>query len=67
MRESERVEERAAQCRPETWAKLQEISVRTGCSPSDLASQAVMSVAAAIREAGFEFSLPMEVECNGKG
>ena len=67
MRENEKVEERAVQCRPETWAKLQEISKRTGCSPSDLASQAVMGVAAAIREAGFEFSLPMSVEYTRRG
>ena len=63
MRESEKVEERTVKCRPETWAKLQEIAQRTGCSPADLASQAVMGVAAAVREAGFEFSLPLVVEC----
>jgi hypothetical protein len=66
MRESEKVENRTVQCKPDTWEKLLEISKRTGCSPSDLASQAVMSVAMAIRDAGFEFSLPMEVEYTRK-
>jgi hypothetical protein len=61
MREAEKVETREIQCRPEVLQLLDEIAEKTGCSPEDLASQAVAGVAAAIKDAGYQFDLPMKV------
>jgi len=62
MKEAERVENLEIQCRADIQQLLDEIAERTGCSPEDLASQAVAGVAVAIKNAGFQFDLPMKVK-----
>jgi len=62
MKEAEKVESREIQCRADVQQLLNEIAERTGCSPEDLASQAVAGVAVAIKNAGFQFDLPMKVK-----
>ena len=60
--DAEKTEEREIRCRPQTLALLEQIALRTGSAPSDVAVQAVTSVAQAIQEAGFTFCLPMQAE-----
>ena len=62
MRDAEKTEEWEIRCRPQTLALLEQIALRTGSDPSDIAVQAVTSVAQAIQEAGFTFCLPMQAE-----
>mgnify|MGYP001426697581 CR=1 FL=1 len=62
MRDAEKTEEREIRCRPQTLALLEQIALRTGSDSSDVAVQAVTSVAQAIQEAGFTFCLPMQAE-----
>jgi len=60
--EAERTEEREVRCRPQTLELLNQIALRTGCEPGDVAAQSISCIALAIQEAGFEFSLPMRAE-----
>ena len=62
LRDAERTEECDVRCRPKTLELLQQIAIRTGCTPEDVATQAVACVAEAIQDSGFTFSLPMKAE-----
>ncbi len=62
LRDAERTEECDVRCRPKTLELLQLIAIRTGCTPEDVATQAVACVAEAIQDSGFTFSLPMKAE-----
>ena len=62
LRDAERTEECDVRCRPKTLELLQQIAIRTGCTPEDVATQAVACIAEAIQDSGFTFSLPMKAE-----
>ena len=62
LRDAEQTEECDVRCRPKTLELLQQIAIRTGCTPEDVATQAVACVAEAIQDSGFTFSLPMKAE-----
>ena len=62
LRDAERTEECDVRCRPKTLELLQQIAIRTSCTPEDVATQAVACVAEAIQDSGFTFSLPMKAE-----
>ena len=62
LRDAERTEDCDVRCRPKTLELLQQIAIRTGCTPEDVATQAVACVAEAIQDSGFTFSLPMKAE-----